>query len=79
MLPLLCALNFSTHEKANFHLLYFKISPLLDIKAWSQKVNHSNTKETLASITSHRWPLGMKMLTIQIMNKPCIISHEWLG
>jgi hypothetical protein len=78
MLPLLCALNLSTHEKANFHLLCFRISPLLDIKAWSQEVNHSNTKKTLASITLHQWPLGMKMLTIQIMNKPCITSHERL-
>jgi hypothetical protein len=78
MLPLLCAFNFSTHEKANFHLLYFKISPLLDIKAWNQEVNCSNTKETLVSTTSHQWPLGMKMLTIQIMDKPCITSHERL-
>jgi hypothetical protein len=54
MLPLLCAFNFSTHEKANFHLLYFKISPLLDIKAWNQEVNCSNTKETLVSTTSHQ-------------------------
>jgi len=78
MFPLLCALNLSTHEKANFHLLYLKIFPLLDIKAWSQEVNHSNTKETLASTTSHQSPLGMKMLTIQIMNKPCITLDEWL-
>jgi hypothetical protein len=69
MLPLLCALNLSTHEKANFHLLYLKIFPLLDIKAWSQEVNHSNTKETLSSTTSHQWPLGMKMLTIQLNNE----------
>ncbi len=78
MLPLLCALNLSAHEKANFHLLYLKISQILDIKPWSQEVNHSNTKESLASTTSHQWPLGMKMLTIQIMNKPCITSHERL-